>query len=148
MKIKSYNEKFNIGEKIAVYPGSFDPYHHGHEVLIDRFLPLFDKIIIMIGINEQKKGHYSIEERKEIIEKIYKGNPKIIVDSYKGWTVDFCVENGAKYLLRGMRDTKDFEFEKYVDHYNKNLNPNIETIYMIAGKETENISSTEIRKGL
>ena len=148
MRIKTFNERINFTQKIAVFAGSFDPFHQGHKSLIDRFLPLFDKIIIAVGINENKKGHYTIDERKEIIRKIYEGNPKIGIESYEGMTVDFCKRVGASYMLRGMRDTKDFEFEKYVDHYNKNLKPEIETIYMIASPDVENISSTQIRKKL
>jgi pantetheine-phosphate adenylyltransferase len=148
MRIKTFNEQYSMTEKIAVFPGSFDPIHEGHIKLVKRFLPLFDKIIVAVGINEEKKGHYTIEERKEIIKKHFGNNPKIIIDSYKGWTVDYCVKMGAKYMLRGMRNTKDFDFEKYVDHYNKNLKPEIETIYMIATEDVENISSTKIREQL
>lgn len=147
MRIKSYNEKFKYGERIAVFPGSFDPVHDGHIQLVERFLPLFDKIVMAIGINEDKKGHYTIEERKEIIKSKI-NNPKIVVDSYNGLTVDFCKKIGAKYMLRGMRDEKDFTWEKAVDNYNKGVAPEIETIYMIATKDVENISSTQIRKGL
>jgi len=147
MRIKSYNEKFKYGDRIAVFPGSFDPIHDGHIQLVERFLPLFDKIVIAIGINEDKKGHYTIEERKEIIKSKI-NNPKIVVDSYNGLTVDFCKKIGAKYMLRGMRNPKDFEWEKAVDNYNKGVAPDIETIYMIATKDVEDISSTQIRKGL
>ncbi len=147
MRIKSYNEKFKYGDRIAVFPGSFDPVHDGHIQLVERFLPLFDKIVVAIGINEDKKGHYTIEERKEIIKSKI-NNPKIIVESYNGLTVDFCKKIGAKYMLRGMRDEKDFTWEKAVDNYNKGVAPEIETIYMIATKDVENISSTQIRKGL
>lgn len=146
--LNSYYEKYGLGKRIAVYPGSYDPFHLGHKALVERFLPLFDKIIIAIGINEDKKGHYTIEERKDIIREMMGGNPKIEIESYNGLTVDFCDSVGAKYMLRGMRDSKDFEFEKAVDNYNKNARPHIETIYMIATKDVEDISSTQIRKGL
>lgn len=145
-KLMSYNEKYVSNSKIAAFCGSFDPFHIGHKVLVERFLPLFDKVVIAIGINDTKKGHYSIEERKEIIRKMMGNNPKIEIESYNGLTVDFCKEIGAKYMLRGMRDSKDFEWEKAVDNYNKGVAPDIETIYMIATKDVEGISSTQIRK--
>lgn len=120
----------------------------GHKALVDRFLPLFDKIIIAIGINEDKKGHYTIEERKIIIHGIYGVNPKIVIDSYEGLTVDYCDKVGAKFMLRGMRNAKDFEYEMLVDNYNKGVRPDIETIYMIATKDVADISSTLIRNKL
>ena len=146
--LKSYNEKYGLDNKVACFCGSFDPFHIGHKLLIDRFLPLFDKIIIAIGINEDKKGHFTIEERKEIIKKMFKNDDRIVVESYNGLTVDFCKKMGAGYMLRGMRDENDFKFEKAVDNYNKNVAPEIETIYMIATKDVENISSTQIRKDM
>lgn len=132
-------------EKIAVFAGSFDPAHLGHKKLVERFLPIFDKIIVAVGINEEKKGHYTIDERKDIIRNMFKGENKVMVDSYDGWTVDYCKEVGAKYLIRGMRDSKDFEYEKQTDRFNKSIEPDIETIYIIATEDVADISSTKIK---
>ena len=100
--------------KIAVFPGSFSPFSIGHKSIIDRALPMFDKIIIAIGINSDKNQYFSIEERIKWIEDVYINNPKINVKFYEGLTVDLCCKEKAKYILRGLRDSHDFKFEKNI----------------------------------
>ncbi|MBT5699402.1 MAG: pantetheine-phosphate adenylyltransferase [Flavobacteriales bacterium] len=131
--------------RIAVFPGSFSPFTLGHKSVVDRSLPLFDKIIIAIGINSEKNEYFSIEEKEKWIKDIYKDNPKIEVQFYEGLTVDFCEKEEAKYILRGLRDSHDFKYEKNIAQTNKNLNPKLETIFVITPPEMSHISSTIMR---
>ena len=131
--------------RIAVFPGSFSPFTLGHKSVVDRSLPLFDKIIIAIGINSEKNEYFSIEEKEKWIKDIYKDNPKIEVQFYEGLTVDFCEKEEAKYILRGLRDSHDFKYEKNIAQTNKNLNPKLETIFVITPPEISHISSTIMR---
>ncbi len=131
--------------KIAIFPGSFSPFTIGHQTIVDRALPLFDKLVISIGINTEKPQYFSIEERMQWIKDVYNNNPKIDIKQYKGLTVDFCKKENANYILRGLRDSHDFKFEKNIAHINKELNPNIETIFIITPPEISHISSSIIR---
>ena len=131
--------------KIAIFPGSFSPFTIGHQSIVDRALPLFDKIVISVGINSEKPQYFSIEERMQWIKDVYNNNPKIDVKQYKGLTVDFCKKENANYILRGLRDSHDFKFEKNIAHMNKELNPNIETIFIITPPKISHISSSIIR---
>ena len=131
--------------KIAIFPGSFSPFTIGHQSIVDRALPLFDKIVISIGINSEKPQYFSIDKRMQWIKDVYNNNPKITVKQYKGLTVDFCKKENANYILRGLRDSHDFKFEKNIAHMNKELNPNIETIFIITPPKISHISSSIIR---
>ena len=131
--------------KIAIFPGSFSPFTIGHQSIVDRALPLFDKIVISIGINSEKPQYFSIDKRMQWIKDVYNNNPKIDVKQYKGLTVDFCKKENANYILRGLRDSHDFKFEKNIAHMNKELNPNIETIFVITPPKISHISSSIIR---
>jgi len=131
--------------KIAIFPGSFSPFTLGHRSVVDRALPLFDKIIIAIGINSEKNEYFSIEEREQWIKEIYKNNSKIEVQFYEGLTVDLCEKVGANYILRGLRDSHDFKYEKNIAQTNKKLNDRIETIFIITPPEISHISSTIVR---
>ena len=129
----------------AIYPGSFSPFTLGHKSVVDRALPLFEKIIIAIGINSEKNEYFSIEEREQWIKEIYKNNSKIEVQFYEGLTVDLCEKVGANYILRGLRDSHDFKYEKNIAQTNKKLNDRIETIFIITPPEISHISSTIVR---
>ena len=131
--------------KIAIFPGSFSPFTIGHQSIVDRALPLFDKIVISVGINSEKPQYFSIDKRMQWIKNVYNNNPKIDVKQYKGLTVDFCKKENANYILRGLRDSHDFKFEKNIAHMNKELNPNIETIFIITPPKISHISSSIIR---
>ena len=131
--------------KIAIFPGSFSPFTVGHQSVVDRTLPLFDKIIISIGINSEKNQYFSIEERLQWIKDVYANNAKIEVKFYEGLTVDFCKKEDAKYILRGLRDSHDFKFEKGIAQMNKDLNKEVETIFIITPSEISHISSSIIR---
>ncbi|MBU46852.1 MAG: pantetheine-phosphate adenylyltransferase [Flavobacteriales bacterium] len=131
--------------RIAVFPGSFSPFTIGHQSIIDRALSLFDKIIIGIGINSEKNQYFSIEERMQWIKDVYTNNPKVIVKFYEGLTVDFCKKENAEFIIRGIRDSRDFKFEKNIAQTNHDLDSNIETIFLITPPEISHISSTIIR---
>lgn len=130
--------------KKAVFPGSFDPLTLGHVDIINRALPLFDKIVIAIGTNSAKKYMFSLEERISFIEKTFKNNPKISVTSYKGLTIHFCKKNNINFILRGLRNPADFEFEKAIAHTNRKLSK-IETVFLLTSANTSYISSSIVR---
>ena len=133
--------------RIAVFPGSFDPFTIGHEMIVRRALDLFDKIIIGIGINPEKKSFFPLEQRKKWIEQIFENEPKIHVETYQMLTVDFCRKVGAKYILRGLRTSADFEYERLVGQINRQLgNNDIETVYLLTLPEHTFISSTMVRE--
>ena len=131
-------------KKNVIFPGSFSPFTIGHQSVIEKALPLFDKIIIAIGINSEKNQYFSIEERMQWIKEIYNNNPKIEVKFYEGLTVDFCKRENANFILRGLRDSHDFKFEKNIAQMNKNLNKDVETIFIITPPELSHISSSLI----
>ncbi|MCK8521878.1 pantetheine-phosphate adenylyltransferase [Aquimarina sp. D1M17] len=128
----------------AVFPGSFDPITLGHYDIIERGLTLFDEIIIAIGINADKKYMFSLEERKEFIEQSFKGESKIKVMTYKGLTVDFCKKQKANFILRGLRNPADFEFEKAIAHTNRKMSE-IETVFLLTSSGKSYISSSIVR---
>jgi pantetheine-phosphate adenylyltransferase len=130
---------------IGVFPGSFDPFTKGHENIVNRFLPLFDQIIIGVGGNTSKKYMYTLDSRIKHIETIYANEPKIVIEKYDGLTVDFCKEKKAQYLLRGLRNTTDFNYEKSIALMNKELE-NIETLFLMTDAELSHLSSTIIRE--
>ncbi len=131
--------------KIAVFPGSFDPITKGHESIINRAIPLFDKIIVAVGINSEKKYFYSLEKRIQSLEVVFKNQPKVEIASYSGLTVDFCKKVNAKYILRGLRTSSDFEFERAIAQMNKSMMNEVETIFMLTTPEFSAISSSIVR---
>ena len=130
--------------RIAVFPGSFDPIHLGHTDIIERGLPLFDKIILAIGTNSNKKYMFSLEERLQFLNECYKNEPKIEVTTYQGLTVDFCKSQNAQFILRGLRNAQDLEFEKAIGQTNFTM-AGIETIFLISGSGKSHISSTIVK---
>lgn len=132
--------------KIAVFPGSFDPITIGHVDIVKRSIPLFDKIIVSIGVNTQKKNLFSLEQRTQWIQKVFQDYPSIEVSSYTGLTINYCKEIGAEYLLRGIRSASDFEYEKTIAHLNHTMDAQIETILMLSPPEYSSISSTIVRE--
>mgnify|MGYP000380212867 FL=1 len=130
--------------KKAIFPGSFDPITLGHHDIIERGVTLFDELIIAIGINADKKNMFSLEERKQFIEDSFGNNPKIKVVTYEGLTVHFCQENNIDFILRGLRNPADFEFEKAIAHTNRDLS-SIETVFLLTAANTSYISSSIVR---
>jgi len=131
--------------KIAVFPGSFDPITKGHQDIIERALPLFDKIIVAIGQNSAKKYHFSLAQRIEFIELTFNSNPKIEVISYTGLTIDFCKSVNANYILRGIRNSADYMYENSIAQMNKAMENTIETIFIPTIPELAAINSTIVR---
>ena len=133
-------------EKIAVFPGSFDPFTIGHESLIKRALPLFDKIIIAIGYNLNKEGFFPLEKREKWIREVFEFEEKVMVDTFKGLTVDFCKNAGAGYILRGLRTSADFEYERAIAQINKEMNSDVETVFILAYPEYSSVTSSIVRE--
>ncbi len=132
-------------EKVAIFPGSFDPFTVGHESIVKRALPLFEKIIISIGHNINKEYYFPLEKRVEWIKKIFKGNSRVEVKTYSGLTVDFCKQVNARYILRGLRTSSDFEYERAVGQMNKAMYPEIETVFLLTMPRHTAINSTIVR---
>ena len=131
--------------KRAVFPGSFDPLTLGHQDIVERGATIFDEIIVGIGYNSEKSHMFSIEQRKEFIAQCFQDNPKVKVIDYQGLTIDFCKSVGANYLLRGVRNNGDFEFEKAIARTNRELS-NIETVFLLTSIQTSFISSSIVRE--
>tara|TARA_B100000949_G_scaffold235130_1_gene256632 strand:- start:4792 stop:5247 length:456 start_codon:yes stop_codon:yes gene_type:complete len=128
----------------ALFPGSFDPLTLGHYDIIKRGVTLFDELVIAIGINADKSYMFSLEDRVKFIEEAFKDEPKIIVTTYKGMTVDFCKKIDANFILRGLRNPADFEFEKAIAHTNRKLSE-IETVFLLTSSGKSYISSSIVR---
>ncbi len=132
--------------KIAVFPGSFDPVTRGHESIVRRSLPLFDKIVVAIGVNADKSGYFPVEKRMEWLKQAFHDLPQVSVESYNGLTVDFCKKTGADYIIRGLRTSADFEFERSVAQVNLKLVPEIETVFLLTLPEYVMVTSSIVRE--
>ncbi len=132
-------------ERIAIFPGSFDPITVGHESVVRRALPLFDKIVIMIGFNSNKKQTFPVEKRQKWIQQVFKDEPKVQVECHEGLTVDFCKQMNARYILRGLRTSADFEYERAIAQINKKMHPQIESVFLLTMPEHTPINSTIVR---
>ena len=133
-------------KKIAVFPGSFDPVTKGHESIVVRAVPLFDEIIVAIGENSEKKGYFNIENRLKWIKKVFEKYPSVSVVTYKGLTVELCKKLNANYILRGLRTSADFEFERNIGQINKSIEPKIETIFLLTASEYTHLNSSIVRE--
>jgi pantetheine-phosphate adenylyltransferase len=131
--------------RIALFPGTFDPITIGHLDIIDRSLPLFDKLVIGIGRNANKEPMFSEEQREKWIKEIYKGNAKVDAIVYDGLTINACEEVGANFILRGIRYVNDFEYEKAIADMNRALNKNIETVFLTCLPQYTSVASTLVR---
>lgn len=131
--------------KTALFPGSFDPITIAHVDILKRALPLFDKIVVGIGLNSSKQNFLSAEKREEMVRTIFAGNNKVEVQLYEGLTVDFCRKIDAKYMVRGIRSASDFEYERAIAQINQTMMPDVETILLLSKPEYSAISSTIVR---
>lgn len=132
--------------KIAVFPGSFDPITKGHEELVNRAIPLFDKIIVAIGTNSQKKYLFDLEQRQQWIAEVFKDNPTVEVGGYEGLTAHYCQKVGANYMLRGLRNASDFDYEKTISQLNNIVGDGLETVFLISEPKYSHFSSTIVRE--
>ena len=132
--------------RIAVFPGSFDPITLGHADVVRRAAPLFDQIIVAVGVNSTKKSRFSNEERLAMLEAVFADLPSVKVQSFSGLTADFCKEVEAGWLLRGVRNSSDFEYECTIAQMTKKLSTNLETIVLFTKEEYSSISSTVVRE--
>ena len=130
--------------KKAIFPGSFDPITNGHYDIIKRGVSLFDEVIVAIGVNAEKKYMFSLEDRKRFIEETFKNEPKVRVITYSGLTIDLCKKEKADFILRGLRNPADFEFEKAIAHTNRVMSK-IETVFLLTAARTSFISSSIVR---
>jgi len=132
-------------EKLALFPGSFDPFTSGHESIIRRAFPLFDKIVIAIGHNINKEGFFPLDKRIEWIKKVFKDEPRVEVIHYEGLTIEYCKKIKAKYILRGLRTTADFEYEWSIAQMNRAMYPELETVFLLTLPEYMHVNSTIVR---
>lgn len=132
--------------RIAVFPGSFDPITSGHVDLVNRALPLFDQIIVAIGVNTAKKYLFDLDQRVEWLETVFANEDKIKVDYFEDLTAKYCRRIGADYLLRGLRNASDFDYEKTISQLNYIIGDNLETIFLISSPGVSHISSTIVRE--
>lgn len=133
-------------KKTAVFPGSFDPITVGHLDLIKRAIPLFDKIIVAIGVNSQKKYLFPLEQRIEWLEKVFKKMPTVHVDKFEGLTAHYCKKKKSKFLIRGLRNASDFDYEKTISQLNHIIGDDLETVFLISKPEFSHVSSTIVRE--
>jgi pantetheine-phosphate adenylyltransferase len=131
--------------KIALFPGSFDPVTKAHVDILKRALPLFDKVIIGIGLNSTKAAYLTLEKRKEMLRAVFANEPKVEVQTYEGLTVEFCKKIQSNYMIRGIRTVSDFEYEKAIAQMNHALEPEIESIFIVSKPGYSSISSTIVR---
>ena len=131
--------------RTAVFPGSFDPFTVGHEALVRRALPLFEKVIIAVGENAEKKNLFSIEMRLKMISKVFEGESRVEVVPFSGLTVDFCRKHNAGYIVRGLRTSADFEYERALGQMNRTMAPEVDTIFLLTSTEHTPVNSTIVR---
>jgi len=138
--------KDNDMGKVAIYPGSFDPITYGHIDIIERALEIFDKVIVAIAHNAEKRPLFTVEERLKMVKTIFKDTPNVVVDSFKGLLVDYVVKTNAKVILRGLRATSDFEYEFHMASMNRSLNTHLDTLFMMTSKDYFFVSSRTIKE--
>lgn len=131
--------------KKGVFPGSFDPFTKGHEVVVKKSLALFDEVVIGVGVNSKKSYLFDLEKRMDHIRSLFKDEPKVKVEQFQTLTVNFCKEIGADFIIRGLRDSKDFQYEKSIAHMNKEIS-GIETVFFLTEQKYSAINSSIIRE--
>lgn len=132
--------------RVAVFPGSFDPFTIGHLDLVERILPFFDKMIIAIGVNSKKQYLFPLEQRLEWLNTIFQDNSKVEIASYSGLTTKYCIEAGANCIVRGLRNSSDFEFENSIAQFNRAIEERLETLFISTRPELSHISSSIVRE--
>lgn len=130
----------------AVFPGSFDPFTLGHASIVQKAIPLFDEIIIAVGKNSTKQSTFNLDQRIGWIEEVYAGSTQIRVEAFAGLTVDFCLLNECNFILRGLRNPNDFQYESAIAHMNSALKPSIETVFLLCNPSYSAINSSIVRE--
>ena len=133
-------------EKVAIYPGSFDPITYGHIDIVERGLEIFDKVIVAIASNAEKRSLFTTEERVAMVKEIFKDTPGVVADSFKGLLVDYVAKTNATVILRGLRATSDFEYEFHMASMNRSLSPQLDTLFMMTSKDYFFVSSRTIKE--
>jgi pantetheine-phosphate adenylyltransferase len=133
-------------DKIAIYPGSFDPLHNGHVDIIQRGSRLFDRIVVAILLNIEKAPLFTVQERVEIAREVFRDNPNVEVDTFDGLLVDYARRKGANAIVRGLRAISDFEYEMQMALMNRNLNPGVETVFMMPAEAYSYVSSRIVKE--
>jgi len=132
-------------KRICLFPGSFDPFTKGHEVVVVKALTLFDEVIIAIGVNSKKTYLFDLDKRVQHIESLFFSSPNVTVNTYQKLTTEFCKEVGANFIVRGLRDSKDFEYEKSIAHMNAELS-GIETVFLLTAQKYGAINASIVRE--
>jgi len=138
--------KENDVGKVAIYAGSFDPITYGHIDIVERALEIFDRVIVAIAHNAEKRALFSVDERLKMLRKIFEHTPRVMVDSFKGLLVDYVAKTNAKVILRGLRATSDFEYEFHMASMNRSLNTHLDTLFMMTNKDYFFVSSRTIKE--
>ena len=131
--------------KVCVFAGTFDPITKGHAFVIEKCLETFDKVIVAVGVNVDKTPAFNLEQRVEMIKRAYKNEPRVIVETFSGMLVDFMKSKGVTFNVRGIRDVKDYEYETTMERYNRDMYPEITTLFIPTPKDLVYVSSTAIR---
>ncbi|WP_201978225.1 pantetheine-phosphate adenylyltransferase [Hymenobacter rubidus] len=131
--------------RIALFPGSFDPFTNGHLDIVQRGLGLFDEVVVAIGTNSSKQRYLPVEQMLAILNNLFQDEPRVSVRTFTGLTAEFARETGARYLLRGLRNSPDFEYEKPIAFGNQHVNPGLETVFLLTSPALASVSSTIIR---
>lgn len=132
-------------KKIGLFPGSFDPFTKGHEIVVHKSLPLFDEVVIGVGVNSSKTYFFDLDRRMEHINTLFKDVDQVHVEQFQKLTVDFCKDINASHIIRGLRDSKDFQYEKSIAHMNKSIS-GIETVFFLTDQEYSAINASIIRE--
>lgn len=132
--------------KKAIFPGSFDPFHLGHLDILERALPLFEEIVLAIGENSSKKYLFPLDRRLRMLNRLFEDEPKIVVKSYSGLTARFCQEENINHILRGLRSSNDFDYEKSIAQLNRAISPNLDTVFFISPPHLSHVSSSIVRE--
>ncbi len=144
--VRRFQGKDQNMARVAIYAGSFDPMTYGHIDIIERGLEIFDKVIVAIANNLEKRSLFSIEERLQMVREIFRDVPSVIVDSFKGLLVDYVEKTNAKVILRGLRATSDFEYEFHMASMNRSLNSQMDTVFMMTSKDYFFVSSRTVKE--
>lgn len=144
MSRKMKGEKSDMA-RVAIYPGAFDPLTYGHIDIVERALEIFDKVILAIALDAEKKALFTVEERVNMAKAIFKDSPNVIVDSFKGLLVSYVEKTNAKVILRGLRATSDFEYEFHMASMNRSLNTHLDTVFIMTNKDYFFVSSRTIK---